>query len=467
MLLVLLSTPTALLVGAFFGFWLGEPARIRTGSKQVLIWSIAGACLGSSLLSFIALVGVLKGITSLFGDFSWLLYLLIGSWVGGAVYGAILGARFSISLWERNTSGLRKPATFLIGSVLVAVLVVQAAHLFYNYASPADKAQLSSLFQVKKARLVNTFAAGFGQSRGDHYLALSPDEKTLASIKGGSLNVWDVGSGQLVRPQSEVNSYVFSLALSPNAQALAMGGLDDTVSVLNIATGDRKYLVPASSASQAGAVRSIAFSPDGQRMASSNQDGFVHLWDFNSGRLVKTLLEPNNTGAQYSVIFSPDNQTVLGVSPSLIKVWRQSDGTPLRTLATQAEYNTLLPNITLSSDSQTLMIARSGDCISSSTGEGSRLEFWNLKTGLQQQSIDAGCSSIVSAGISRNWQVVVAKTHSNTIQAWNVSTGKLIDTFSDGEAYGVPAVAISADGRTVFSAGGHDGSVKLWQLPED
>jgi WD40 repeat protein len=154
-----------------------------------------------------------------------LLYLLIGSWVGGAVYGAILGARFSISLWERNTSGLRKPATFLIGSVLVAVLVVQAAHLFYNYASPADKAQLSSLFQVKKARLVNTFAAGFGQSRGDHYLALSPDEKTLASINGGSLNVWDVGSGQLVRPQSEVNSYVFSLALSPNAQALAMAAL--------------------------------------------------------------------------------------------------------------------------------------------------------------------------------------------------------------------------------------------------
>ncbi|MBD2115119.1 MULTISPECIES: WD40 repeat domain-containing protein [Cyanophyceae] len=467
MLLVLLSTPTALLIGAFFGFWIGNSAKIRTRSRQVLIWSVVGACLGSRLLSFIVLGVLLKGVISTFGYFSWSLYLLIVAWVGSAIYGAIWGARFSVSLWEGNTSGLRKLATFLIGSMLVAVLVVQAAHLFHNYASPADKAQLNSLFQVKKARLANTFAAGFGQSRGDHYLSLSPDEKTLASVNGGSLNVWDVESGQLVQPQFEANSYVFSLALSPNAQALATGGLDDTVSVLNIATGGRKYLVPASSANQTGAVRSIAFSPDGQRIASSNQDGFVHLWDFNSGRLVKTLLEPNNTGAQYSVIFSPDNQTVLGVGPNLIKVWRQSDGTPLRTLATRAGSNALLPNVTLSSNSQTLMIARAGDCLSSSTGEGSRLEFWNLKTGLQQQSIDAGCSSIVSAGISHNWQVAVAKTHSNTIQAWNVSTGKLIDTFSDGEAYGVPAVAISADGRTVFSAGNHDGSVKLWQLPED
>ena len=68
--------------------------------------------------------------------------------------------------------------------------------------------------------------------------------------------------------------YVRSVAFSPDGQRLATGGTGST-KIWDSATGKELLALKG----HAGFVRSVAFSPDGQRLASGNEDGSIHLWE--------------------------------------------------------------------------------------------------------------------------------------------------------------------------------------------
>src|SRR5688572_16894338 len=55
-------------------------------------------------------------------------------------------------------------------------------------------------------------------------------------------------------------------------------------------------------------VMSVAFSPDGELLASGCRDKTIRLWDTRSGELQRTLT--GHTADVYSVVFAPDGKTV-------------------------------------------------------------------------------------------------------------------------------------------------------------
>src|SRR5262249_42939754 len=57
-----------------------------------------------------------------------------------------------------------------------------------------------------------------------------------------------------------------------------------------------------------GTVRSVAFSPDGQTLASGSEDNTIILWDVASHQQLSAL--KGHTGTVRSVAFSPDGQTL-------------------------------------------------------------------------------------------------------------------------------------------------------------
>ncbi|KAB8255441.1 hypothetical protein BDV32DRAFT_130723 [Aspergillus pseudonomiae] len=97
---------------------------------------------------------------------------------------------------------------------------------------------------------------------------------------------------------------VGSVAFSPDGQVVASGSDDHTINLWDSKTGSELQTLKG----HTGWVGSVAFSPDGQVVASGSYDHTINLWDSKTGLELQTL--KGHTGWVVSVAFSPDGQVV-------------------------------------------------------------------------------------------------------------------------------------------------------------
>ena len=197
---------------------------------------------------------------------------------------------------------------------------------------------------------------------------------------------------------------------------------------------------------QAG-VNAVAFSPDGQTIATGSEDKTVKLWQVN-GRLLKTLTKHQR--GVIAIAFSPDGQILAtGGKDGVINLWK-ADGTWLRTLNSNQGF---VNGITFSPDGQTLAAA-CGD----SLHQQGVVQLWT-RAGHLQTTLTGNIGVQMAVAFSPDGQTIVSGGWYGGLNLWQNSL--LIQQRQNAHSNSINAIAFSPDGRLIATASS-DHTVKLW-----
>jgi WD40 repeat protein len=288
------------------------------------------------------------------------------------------------------------------------------------------------------------FAAGIGIER---YLDWYRRQANLPPLFKASKTLPTVSLSnnqdyRLVKTLSLTKGSANAIKLHPDNNTLIVGSSEGKIEIWQLSTGNI-----ISSWQSNSSVNSIALNPDSKILASAGDNGIVYLWELATGKLVKSF--PAHQQAITSLAFSPDGQTLASSSwDKTVKVW-QTNGNLIHTLT---GHEKVVNAIAISSDGKTLV----------SGSQDRTIRLWDLTTGKLQGILASNSLAVLSLAIGRDNNTLVNGCADGSIELWNLTTQKLIRT-GQGHQDGVWSIVISEDLRTLFTSS-WDKTVKVWDL---
>ena len=237
-------------------------------------------------------------------------------------------------------------------------------------------------------------------------IALSNDEHQFAIVDDRIIHLWNADTWEPLNTLTGHGNHVYDVAFSPDGQTLASGSRDKTIRLWDTNTGEHKQTLIG----QSDSVTRLVFSPDGQTLASGSgdKDNTVRLWDPDTGEHKQTLI--GHTYGIWSIAFSPDGQT----------------------LASGSKDNTI--------------------------------RLWDTNTGEHKQTLVGHSNRVWRVAFSPDGNMLASASWDGTTRLWDMRTGGHLKVLG-GHGSRVNTVAFSPDGQTL-ATGGEGRSIRLWDLPD-
>ena len=284
-------------------------------------------------------------------------------------------------------------------------------------------------------------------------VTFSPDGKQLATSLDNEVWLWEVATLKHTVTYSGHTAWVQAVAFSADGEMLASGSNDQTVRLWNIKTGQCWKTLRG----HTGLVQALAFSADGEMLASGSNDQTVRLWNIKTGQCLSVL--SGHRDRVFFTCFHPDGKTlVTGGEDQTVRLWDIQTGYCVKVM--EVPINWILA-IALSPDGQTLVTG----------SDHTTVKFWDLDEGKCIKTLPDYHSKVWSVVYSPDGQNLVTGSEDTTVKIWDVATGKCLQTLHENSnspqgnqaASHIWLVAMNPDGQSLLSINENQ-TMRLWDL---
>ena len=418
----------------------------------------------------------------------------------------------------RNRSVLLMIALFMVGALAISALIfsqraVQANHLaksrelaagaVSNLEVDPERSVLLALQALQEANTLEARNALHQALPELHILAILPahqggavdvafssDGKLLASIgEDGTAKIWQIETHHLLQTLvPEIPSPSSSVMFSPDGSILATAWTTDVI-LWDASTGERLLNFSGETVGTAIGynlgVGQISFSPNGERLAVANMEGFPRVWDLRTETEVLTL--QGDMQPAKAISFSPDGLLLAtGGDEGIVKVWDAVQGAELLSLSLGG----IIHGVSFDPDGTRLAAASEDGSVKvwdpisgrellslprqsglydiyfladgnlATAGQDGVARIWDFASGQQILTLAGHSSTIVGIVGSPDGKTIATSGYDGTVRLWDTATGGEVLTIPAHQAI-VWGAAYSPDGSVLASAS-VDGTLKLW-----
>jgi WD40 repeat protein len=366
---------------------------------------------------------------------------------------------------QERSARRRKRWLFVMGAVCFMTLLAAAWALIERSEASRQRQVAESHAALTLARNLTARSAKYKKS--DLRLALllnleanrmadeiNPETRLLAEAKTRLLAEAKGGLLDGLVSSPHLRAFLFhghtaavrSVAFSPDGKKLASGSLDGKVILWDLAGYP---LGPPLTGQGENKIVSVAFSPDGKKLASCGTDGNIVLWDVEKHEKIKSV--PVNQGKLNIVAFNPydGNTLACGTQAGTVVLLEVESGVVLNTLSA---HNGRVYGLAFSPKAKKF----------ASSGEDKKIVFWDFSS-LKADGAVEDNDEVGSVAFSPDGETLASGNLGKEVALWNVAKRERLGSPMLGHNGPVMSVAFSPDGRTLVS-GSYDKTIRRWDV---
>jgi WD40 repeat protein len=258
------------------------------------------------------------------------------------------------------------------------------------------------LYEVKSGKLVREL---IGHSHYTQHAVFTPDGKqALSASADGTLRLWDLATGKEVRRFAGHQGGASSVDLTRDGKWAISGGADRALRLWEVATGKEVRAFQGHNGSCMG-----LFSRDGKQVLSSSFDRTMRLWDVATGKEVRTFR--GHTGILLGAFFLPGGKQALSYSlDQTAPVWDLATGKEVRKLSVGPSLSDIR-GLALAPDGKRILVGNDG--------YPPRVRLLDLATGKEVQRFTL-VTNPRGLSFSRDGRLAASGSHRGVVYVWRM-----------------------------------------------